>query len=618
LHKIYQVVFDPLSLLGKVLSARYQVQDLIDGGGRAFLYKVFDKIEEKEKAIKLFPPQFSFIKGGFSEIINELTLARDITHRNVVRVYGLERDEDLNFIIMEYIDGYNLKQKLEVESRKKLGEELALYFMKQAASGLMEAHKKGIIHRNLSDQNIMITAAENTIKIINFGLSKKIRKSISEITGELYGRKSLLYIPPEQFEKSLAEENEQTDVWAFGAVLYQLLTGKPPFAEDNLTRDPGSLPSIPGISERINDVMMKCLERDRRKRYRNAQEIYNALPGDTEKIAVQEKKPIKKVGAMRKWIFPLALGIIAAAILVIAGIKIFKGGDTYRMWYSGNPGDGKTPGGGIGYAVSTDGVDWERSPSNPVIPQGANGTFNEFESTLPYVVSDGKNFYMLFRAGKSSGDMITYSVGYAESPDGSIWDKDKVKNLNDKNIKSPGPILYIDGYYKMWYPDNGEVYYACTKNRGASISNLATYQTDPVVKKGNAGEWDENEITAGTVLFESGVYKMWYTGKSGAETKIGYAVSASGINWDKHLSPVFDDKEITNEMNPVIIHDSEGFKMYYTAATGGRDYSPVLLAVSTDGIKWQKYSNIPVFDTGSEDWEKTKVFATAVVINKKR
>ena len=227
---------------------------------------------------------------------------------------------------------------------------------------------------------------------------------------------------------------------------------------------------------------------------------------------------------------------------------------------------------------------------------------------------------MLFSGSTQTAKGLEYQIGYTRSEDSNLWNQyglEKV-TLDNGKIKSPGPLLYIDGYYKMWFSENEDIYYACTKTKGQSILEMVKNSDSPVLSRGNDGEWDKDGVITGSILYESGIYRIWYTGKAGKESKIGYATSGDGITWNKYKdNPVFDDMDVTLEMNPCIIHDSKGFKMYYTAATTGSEYYPVRLAISSDGINWKKYSNIPVFDTGSADWEKTKIFVTSIKVEKK-
>lgn len=633
LFKLHEMDFDPELLIGKTLLGRYKIQELIDGGGRGIVYKVWDPIEEVAKAIKLFPPKFNFIKDGFDQIKNELQLTNKIIHRNVMRCYGLERDGELNFILMEYIKGFNLKKKFESIQGGKLNEVEALTIMKQVASGLIEAHRDRVIHRNLKDKNIMITGEEGYVKIINFGLSLKIKKSIADITGkDALGRESMLVASPEQRQalfETLTEENEQTDVWGFGVVLYQLLAGIHPFSQADEKSDTRTIPAISGIRKNINAVLMRCLEENRLKRYRNMEEVYDALFGDqiinvkyqgTGRSGIIENISGAFKRVTKKWVLGLIFVLIAATLWLILGTSIITDREKYAMWYSGKPRNAETPGGGIGYASSSNGIQWERDKNNPIIPQGGKGSFNEFESSLPFVVNDGNYFYMLFSGSIKTGNGFEYHIGYARFENIDKWTKNNIERvtLDNGNIKFPGPILYIDEYYKMWYTESDAIYYACTRVKGQPILDMIRHSGNPILSRGNTGEWDNEGVVIGYVLYEDWIYRMWYTGKSLGESKIGYAISTNGIDWDKFkYNPVFDDKDVTLEMNPCVIHDSTGYKMYYTAATTGIEYYPVRLATSTDGITWRKYSNTPVLDTGSGDWENKKIFVTGVKVEKK-
>ncbi|MCX6583584.1 MAG: protein kinase [Candidatus Aminicenantes bacterium] len=630
IFKAHEIEFDPESLINKRLLGRYIVQELIDEGGRGIIYKVWDPIEETARAIKLFPPQFNYIKDGFEQIRNEL---RYIPHRNIVDFYGLQREEegDLNFILMEYIKGFNLKKKLGAVKGKKLREVEALAIMKQVASGLIEAHRNGVIHRNLKDTNIMITAEGNRVKIINFGLSLKIKKAISDTTGQdLMGSSSLLVAPPEHLAEIWKEDNAQTDVWGYGILLYQLLMGRMPFDEKDLIRDPATIPAITGISERTNAVIMKCLEKDRQKRYRNMEEVCESLfegkpTADYQELENRESgKKISKFFQQfkKKWVMGLTFltFVFIAAIWLILGPGIIGGGKKYEMWYSGKPGNADTPGGGIGYAISSDGIQWERDKNNPIIPHGEIGSFNQFESGQPYVVHDGQYFHMLFSGSTRTDKSLEYHIGYSRFENIAKWTKNNIEEviLDNGKIKFPGPILYMGDYYKMWFSENDAIYYARTTVEGQSILKMERYSDRHVLTKGNPGDWDQDCVIIGSVLFESGKFRMWYTGKSGGESRIGYATSGDGITWNKYpVNPVYDDQDVTLEMNPCVIHDSSGYKMYYTASTEKIEYYPVRLATSTDGIQWKKYSNNPVLDTGSEDWEKAKIFVTAIIYNDK-
>jgi predicted GH43/DUF377 family glycosyl hydrolase len=318
---------------------------------------------------------------------------------------------------------------------------------------------------------------------------------------------------------------------------------------------------------------------------------------------------LKKGGIMKK----IYLVIFVFVTTVLAGVLYADSSEkTVRFWYEGKPGHSAIPGGAIGYATSSDGIYIERYTGNPVIPQGVPGTFNEFESYAPYVGFDGNVYHMLFLGVKLEGGKKTHNIAYATSADGVEWDmyENNPVQLDSGLIDNLGPILYVGGYYKMWYYKDGDIYYASSVNPQDSILDLKKHSDEPIITKGTPGQWDDHSVIPGSVLYENGVYKMWFTGIkiSPFSYKIGYAVSTDGITWTKYSgNPVYDDTNRRFEMQPAVIHHSENYKMYYTAATGGSDYYPIRLATSDDGIHWTKYSDTPVLPGGSAYWEKMRL-----------
>jgi len=599
-------------VVGKILLKRYEVIEIVDSGGKGIVYKVKDKTEEDIKAIKLFPPRYKFDAATIEKIDNELKLAREISHRNVVKVFLREEDPErnLNFIVMEYIDGITLKKKIEGNTDNKFKEKEALGIMKQVASGLIEAHDSGVIHGDIRTKNIIIKKNDH-VKICSFGQSRQLKKAIKEIDEEKF---STIFIPPEM-RPDKKQENEQVDVWGFGVILYQLLIGKLPFETDEEMLD------FYGVSKKTVAVVMKCLQKNPKERYKNIREVFSDLYGEEKPPRLGDKySPQFFQKVIRNRTLLIATGFL---IIVLSGLFILvpKGGDIpqvklYKMWYSGNPGHTGISGGGIGFATSNDGINWIRCPKNPVIYKGEQDQFNQFESCFPYIVYDGELFHMLFKGKRNNENPIEWQIGYTTSEDGEKWELPEQVVLDEGKIKSPGPILYSKRHYKMWYTADDDIYYARTTHTN-SVLELVRYTDSPVLKKGKAGDWDDKGIEVGSVLCEEGEYKMWYTGKSENSYKIGYATSGNGINWQKYpRNPIYNDDTIVFEMNPTVVHDEKAkeYRMYYTAATEGSEYYPIRLAVSADGIKWEKYSNDPVLDVGKDNWEKMKLFITAVKV----
>ena len=157
----------------------------------------------------------------------------------------------------------------------------------------------------------------------------------------------------------------------------------------------------------------------------------------------------------------------------------------------------------------------------------------------------------------------------------------------------------------------------CIKNipHEEPILDLQLYSKSPVINKGTTGEWDADFVRPGSVIYEGGMYKMWYEGQSSSSRKIGYAESSDGITWLKHSgNPVFEDPTVAYEGDPCVVHDSEGYKMYYTAASASSDIYPIRLATSMDGINWTKYSDTPIFaQNPGNHWEAMRLGVRTII-----
>ena len=148
-----------------------------------------------------------------------------------------------------------------------------------------------------------------------------------------------------------------------------------------------------------------------------------------------------------------------------------------------------------------------------------------------------------------------------------------------------------------------------------NILDLKRVGSIPVLTPGAPGEWNEGTLAVGSVIYEHGLYKMWYHGQTGNNRRIGYAISPDGYFWAEYAgNPVYDDPNIIYESNPCVIHDDQNYKMYYMAATGGSDYYPIRLATSEDGINWTKYSDTPVLNYNSANyWEAMRLLVSTVI-----
>ncbi|MCU0369940.1 MAG: T9SS type A sorting domain-containing protein [Bacteroidales bacterium] len=257
-------------------------------------------------------------------------------------------------------------------------------------------------------------------------------------------------------------------------------------------------------------------------------------------------------------------------------------------------------------------VNWIKSADNPVITPG--GTWTSHGFPFIYLVDVNDTLRMWFTA--SDGDPVgSDRIGYGISADGITFD------LMEAPVFEPafgqgtfdsqgvfGASVWFDGEsYKMWYNGyNSQPYYTGALRAGLATSadgiNWTRYSEEPVLELGDPGDWDDTWAYVNTVLFEEGMYKMWYTGFDGAYTCIGYATSADGITWDKHPdNPVIEPGGsgfggLDAAQNPRVIHSDAGYEMWFNGQYADPDFN-VYYGTSSDGIEWS-YSYEPVMMTG--------------------
>jgi predicted Ser/Thr protein kinase len=303
----------PDTLVGQRLG-KYQVREIIGRGGMGVVFKVWDTLEDQDKAIKMVPPELASSPLAFEELKREISLASGIVHPNVVNVLSLEAQDGQYFIVMEYIPGESLETKIARQENRKLPEAKVIPIMKKAAEGIIEAHSKNVIHRDLKPRNIMVSA-DGQVKILDFGVSHRMTRSMTELTG--WGATGTWpYMAPEQLSNNFGRENQQVDVWGFGVTMYQLLCGEVPFKDRQQIVDLKETPfPLEGISKKTSHIVIKCLQKDREKRYQDMREVLEDL--EDVKIDTTERE---KGEWMRFLEWPRA---IAAVTVVLALFFLF-------------------------------------------------------------------------------------------------------------------------------------------------------------------------------------------------------------------------------------------------------------------------------------------------------
>jgi serine/threonine-protein kinase len=313
---------------GTIFASRYEIIEELGKGGMGKVYRVEDKKIKEEVALKLIKPEIASDKKTIERFSNELKMARKIAHRNVCKMYDLGEEKGTHYITMEYVPGEDLKRLIRKVGQFSAGK--TLFIAKQVCEGLAEAHRLGVVHRDLKPQNVMVDEDGNA-RIMDFGIARSIKGKGITGAGVMVGTPE--YMSPEQAE--VKEVDQRSDIYSLGVILYEMVTGRVPFEgetplgiamkhKSEVPKDPRELNSQ--LPEDLSRLIMRCLEKDKAKRNQGAGEVRSELEKmekgipTTERIIPRRKPTTSKeitVTFRLKKIFIPALVII---ILIIAGV----------------------------------------------------------------------------------------------------------------------------------------------------------------------------------------------------------------------------------------------------------------------------------------------------------
>jgi serine/threonine protein kinase/tetratricopeptide (TPR) repeat protein len=310
---------------GDLLGERYEILELLGEGGMGAVYKARDHELDRFVALKVIRPELASSRAILARFKQELLLAHQVTHKNVIRIYDLAEAEGLKFITMEFIEGMDLRRILL--ERGKFSPQDAVEVIRQVCLALDAAHGVGVIHRDLKPQNIM-QDHQGRVVVMDFGLARSVESEGMTQTGALVG--TMEYMSPEQ---ALGQALDQrSDLFALGLILFELLTGKMPYkAETALAsllmrsreRAVSAYDLDPNVPRTLSSIVSKCLERDVNFRYRNVQEILRDLEAWKSMRPVSARKlSLKQVRMLPwKWAAGVAITLLVATTTWYMGTR---------------------------------------------------------------------------------------------------------------------------------------------------------------------------------------------------------------------------------------------------------------------------------------------------------
>lgn len=314
-------------MIGETL-LQYRIVDKLGAGGMGVVYKAVDTRLEREAAIKVLAPEQAADAITHQRFLREARAASALNHPNIVTVYEINSDRGVTFIAMEYISGQTLAQRM---SRARLRPAEILEITTQIAAGLAKAHSQGIVHRDLKPRNLMITS-DGVLKILDFGLARVAEVSTVEntvqaltVAGSVMGTPG--YMSPEQSLGDVADQ--RSDVFSFGVILYEMVTGVLPFTGDSTPRilravvadAPRPIERLPeGLPPEFGALILRCLEKNKEDRYASGAELLRIIealgrPNSLASAPDATLVAVSPAARPRKQVRWYAAGALAAALL---------------------------------------------------------------------------------------------------------------------------------------------------------------------------------------------------------------------------------------------------------------------------------------------------------------
>jgi len=317
---------------GTTFANRYEIIEELGRGGMGKVYRVEDKKIKEEVALKLIKPEIASDKKTIERFSNELKMARKIRHKNVCGMYDLDDEKGTHYITMEYVPGEDIKGMIKMMGQLGAGKSISI--AKQVCEGLAEAHRLGVVHRDLKPSNIMIDK-EGNAHVMDFGIARSVTGKGITGTGVMIGTPE--YMSPEQVEGK--EVDQRSDIYSLGVILYEMVTGRVPFEgetplgiamkhKSEVPKDPKELNAQ--IPDDLSRVILRCMEKDKEKRYQSAGEVRSELHSIEKGIPTTEREiPKRKPITSREitvtfGLKKLFIPAVVVVVLIIATIIIWQ------------------------------------------------------------------------------------------------------------------------------------------------------------------------------------------------------------------------------------------------------------------------------------------------------
>lgn len=468
--------------IGRVLDGRYEIIEEVGNGGMAVVYKARDFDTGAIVAVKILREEYLDNEEFCRRFRNESRAIALLNHSNIVKIFDVCNTPTLQYIVMEYIDGISLKDY--IEQQRVLSWKEAVYFTTQILRALMQAHSKGIVHRDIKPQNIMLLP-NGRIKVMDFGIARLASSQTSTITDKAIG--SVHYIAPEQARG--AATDARADLYSVGVMLYEMLTGKLPFEANSavsvavmqLQADPKMPREInPNIPVGLEEITIQAMQKDPASRYQSAAEMLQDIesfkhnPGikfDYQYIVEDNTRYRRAVEEVRQAetdeeeykspVIPVLTGIATAFVLVaLVFVLIF---------------------------VDTSGIFKKNTNKEVELPNFVGQVYND-------VIQSGKYEFEFYKEEKFSSE-IAEGVIMDQNPKAG---KRVYSNSQVKLIVSKGPErLMVPDYDNMKF----EQYTQLLTQLGLSYIEMPVYDSDvPEDIVCNTNPQPREEVNAGDVI----------------------------------------------------------------------------------------------------------------------